>query len=223
MLYKIENQNKPVTNEKNSPEKKEKAEIVKPKKNLSISNENNFNIKETEKEKNSVKDSVKDSNKDSNNNKTINNENKDKDEAKIYSMLSDLNELSSVNNKVNFDKNLYKKPNIYYPKPHDNFIIPPVNKDYKSNNTNDYVHRARSFQEVINERIKFENEKKNPNINIIMQKNPQKSYENKMDDFFVQSTLNNFKLQQRIKNNLKAFYDIGFPEELKSTDINSEF
>ena len=44
-----------------------------------------------------------------------------------------------------------------------------------------------------------------------------------MDDFFVKSTINNFKLQQRIKNNLNAYYDIGFPEELKTSDFDHKF
>ena len=44
-----------------------------------------------------------------------------------------------------------------------------------------------------------------------------------MDDFFVKSTLNNFRLQQRLKNNLNADYDIGFPEELKAADLDPKF
>lgn len=44
-----------------------------------------------------------------------------------------------------------------------------------------------------------------------------------MDDFFVKSTINMYKSQQKLKNNINAYYDIGFPEELKSPDIVPKF
>ena len=44
-----------------------------------------------------------------------------------------------------------------------------------------------------------------------------------MDDFFVNSTINNYRLQQKLKNNINAYYDIGFPEELKTADIEPKF
>ena len=182
--------------------------------NLKISNENNFNIYDNnnnekqifKNDKNEILKNV--------------NDNKNEDESKIYIALSELNEYSPNNNGVKFDKNSYKKPEIYYPLKHEQYIIPQI-KDYNKDNSPP-IRKVRSFQQVINEKIKFANQLKKPNVNIIS-KNPIKSYENKMDDFFVKSTINNFKLQQRLKNNLNAYYDIGFPEELKADDLDPKF
>ena len=114
---------------------------------------------------------------------------------------------------------MYKKPEIYYPFKHEKYIIPQI-KDYSKNSNQ--IPKVRPFQQVVNERIRFTNQLKNLKVNNLS-KNTKKSYENKMDDFFVKSTINNFKLQQRIKNNLNAYYDIGFPEELKMSDLDPKF
>ena len=195
-------------------------ELNKQNKKLEISNQNSININENKdiiKDDNNKKNNIDDKNKNMNENKNIN---QNDDEAKIYNMLSDLNENSSIDNGPKFDKNLYKKPELYYPLKHEQYIIPHI-KDY-SRGVGKYIPKVRSFQQVINEKIRFTNQIKNPKINIIS-KNPIKSYENKMDDFFVQSTLNNFRLQQRLKSNINAYYDIGFPEELKAADLDPKF
>ena len=194
-------------------------ELNKQNKKLEISNQNNFIINEN---KDIIKDDTKnnnlsDKNKNINENKLIN---QNDDEKIIYNMLSDLNENSSLDKGPNFDKNLYKKPEVYYPLKHEQYIIPHI-KDY-SRGAEKYIPKVKSFQQVINEKIRFTNQIKQPKINIIS-KNPKKSYENKMDDFFVKSTLNNFRLQQRLKSNINAYYDIGFPEELKTADLDPKF
>ena len=40
-----------------------------------------------------------------------------------------------------------------------------------------------------------------------------------MDDFFVNSSINLKNSQQRLIDNINAYYDIGFPDELKDTQI----
>jgi len=138
------------------------------------------------------------------------------DNIKIYDYISNLNELTP-DNEVKFDKNMYKKPDIYYSYKHDKAII-PHNKKYSKEYVN-YNPRLLSFQQVVNEKIKIINQPKSNSIS----KNPKKSYEDKMDNFFVKSTINMYKSQQKLKNNINAYYDIGFPEELKSPDIVPKF
>ena len=210
-------------NEKKSLNKNENIKFNKIEKNISIeltnlnnklqvSNENSFNIDD-----NNGKQNIQNEN---NDNTKKDNKTKNEERVKICKALSELNGVSpNNNNEVKFDKNLYKKPEIYYPFKHEKYIIPQI-KDYNKNSTQ--IPKVRSFQQVVNERIRFTNQLKNLKVNNLS-KNTKKSYENKMDDFFVKSTINNFKLQQRIKNNLNAYYDIGFPEELKTSDFDHKF
>ena len=209
-------------NEKKSLNQNENINANKIEKNISIeltnlnnklqtSNENNFNLDD-----NNGKQFIKNEN---NENTKKDDETKNEDRTKIYKALSELNGVSPNNNEVKFDKNLYKKPEIYYPLKHEKYIIPQI-KDYNKNSTQ--IPKVRPFQQVVKERIRFTNQLKNLKANNLS-KSTKKTYESKMDDFFVKSTINNFKLQQRIKNNLNAYYDIGFPEELKTSDFDHKF
>ena len=210
-------------NEKKSLNQNENIKVNKIEKNISIeltnlnnklqtSNENSFNIDD-----NNGKQNIQNEN---NDNTKKDNKTKNEERVKICKALSELNGVSpNNNNEVKFDKNLYKKPEIYYPFKHEKYIIPQI-KDYSKNSNQ--IPKVRPFQQVVNERIRFTNQLKNLKVNNLS-KNTKKSYENKMDDFFVKSTINNFKLQQRIKNNLNAYYDIGFPEELKMSDLDPKF
>ena len=212
--------NENIINNNNKIENNNSVEPINNNKKLEISNEAYLNINENNKENDNNKNSndikiIEENEK--NKNKENININKNDEKEKIYKELSDLNEYSPNDNEIKFDKKLYKKPEIYYAYKHDKYVIPHI-KDGGTTN----IHKVKPFQEVINERIRFTSQLNHPKINIIS-KNPKKSYENKMDDFFVQSTLNNFKLQQRLKNNLNAYYDIGFPEELKTSYLDPKF
>ena len=204
---KLNNSNKN-NNTNNLIEKNEKIELIN-------SNNENSNLKENIKEDNRNSDKIL-INKDKINNENIT---KNEGDTKINKIISELNNLcpNDIDNEVKFDKNNYKKPDIYYPYIHEEVII-PYNKQYNKGGLN-FNPRLRSFQQVINEKIRLKYE---PRINIIP-KNPKKSYENKMDDFFVKSTIDMYKSQQKLKNNINAYYDIGFPEELKSPDIDGKF
>ena len=193
-------------------EKNGSIEIAKSNNNLKISKENYFNIDDNNQKLNIENNNI-------NKNKILN-ENKSEDEAKIITALSHMNEYFPNNKEIKFNQNLYKKPEIYYPLKHEKYIIPKFIDYNKGGSTT--KPKVRSFQQVINEKIRFSNQLNGPKINLIS-KNPKKSYENKMDDFFVNSTINNYRLQQKLKNNINAYYDIGFPEELKTADIEPKF
>ena len=131
---------------------------------------------------------------------------------KINQMLSDLNENPSSGNKPIFDKNLYKRPEIYYPLKHDKNIA-FINEGHKNNkNPNPNL---RSFQRIIDTKIKLLDFKNN-NLDI---NNENKPFESKMDDFLVNLSIDLKNSQQRLLDNINAYYDIGFPDELKDKEL----
>ena len=131
---------------------------------------------------------------------------------KINQMLSDLNENPSNGNKPIFDKNLYKRPEIYYPLKHDKNIV-FINEGHKNNkNPNPNL---RSFQRIIDTKIKLLDFKNN-NLDI---NNENKPFESKMDDFLVNLSIDLKNSQQRLLDNINAYYDIGFPDELKDKEL----
>ena len=123
-------------NEKKSLNQNENINANKIEKNISIeltnlnnklqtSNENNFNLDD-----NNGKQFIKNEN---NENTKKDDETKNEDRTKIYKALSELNGVSPNNNEVKFDKNLYKKPEIYYPLKHEKYIIPQIKEKFNSN------------------------------------------------------------------------------------------
>ena len=137
---------------------------------------------------------------------------------KIKQMLSELKEKPLDSDKINFDKNLYKKPEIYYPLKHDKNIIFMRNDEGNKNNIIRNPN-LRSFQNIIDTKINMI-EKLGYNLDL---KEPNKPYESKMDDFLVNASMNYKTSQLRLKDNLNAYYDIGFPEELKDKEILNNF
>ena len=133
-------------------------------------------------------------------------------ENKINKSLANLNEIINNNDKPLFDQNKYKKPEIYFGLKHDkniNFI----NENNESNRINKTPNpNLRSFEKLIDSRINFANANKN---NYNNNKNKNKSYEGKMDEFLDNLSLNLNKYRKRLKDNINAYYDIGFPDELK--------
>ena len=131
---------------------------------------------------------------------------------KINQMLSDLNENPSSGNKPIFDKNLYKRPEIYFPLKHDKNIV-FINEGHKNNkNPNPNL---RSFQRIIDTKIKLLDFKNN-NLDF---NNENKPFESKMDDFLVNLSIDLKNSQQRLLDNINAYYDIGFPDELKDKEL----
>ena len=140
------------------------------------------------------------------------NQNQTDIDNKINQMLSDLNENHSNSNKPIFDKNLYKRPEIYFPLKHDKNIV-FINEGHKNNkNPNPNL---RSFQRIIDTKIKLLDFKNN-NLDI---NNENKPFESKMDDFLVNLSIDLKNSQQRLLDNINAYYDIGFPDELKDKEL----
>ena len=140
------------------------------------------------------------------------NQNQTDIDNKINQMLSDLNENPSNVNKPIFDKNLYKRPEIYYPLKHDKNIV-FINEGHKNNkNPNPNL---RSFQRIIDTKIKLLDFKNN-NLDF---NNENKPFESKMDDFLVNLSIDLKNSQQRLLDNINAYYDIGFPDELKDKEL----
>ena len=46
-----------------------------------------------------------------------------------------------------------------------------------------------------------------------------KPYESKMDDFLFDLSMNLKNSQAKLKDNINAYYDIGFPDELKENKL----
>ena len=139
------------------------------------------------------------------------NQNQTDIDNKINQMLSDLKENPSNGNKPIFDKNLYKRPEIYYPLKHDkNIFINEGHKNNKNPNPN-----LRSFQRIIDTKIKLLDFKDN-NLDF---NNENKPFESKMDDFLVNLSIDLKNSQQRLLDNINAYYDIGFPDELKDKEL----
>ena len=140
------------------------------------------------------------------------NQNQTDIDNKINQRLSDLNENPSNVNKPIFDKNLYKRPEIYYPLKHDKNIV-FINEGHKNNkNPNPNL---RSFQRIIDTKIKLLDFKNN-NLDF---NNENKPFESKMDDFLVNLSIDLKNSQQRLLDNINAYYDIGFPDELKDKEL----
>ena len=131
---------------------------------------------------------------------------------KIKKILSDINEIPSNDNKPVFDKSAYKRPQIYYPLRHDKDINCIIESHYNNKIPNPNL---RSFQKIIDTKVKLLDLRNNR----IEMNNPNKPFESKMDDFFVNSSINLKNSQQRLIDNINAYYDIGFPDELKDTQI----
>ena len=76
-----------------------------------------------------------------------------------------MNEYFPNNKEIKFNQNLYKKPEIYYPLKHEKYIIPKFIDYNKGGSTT--KPKVRSFQQVINEKIRFSNQLNGPKINLI--------------------------------------------------------
>ena len=145
---------------------------------------------------------------------TYKNENKTDMDNKINQIISDLNEIPKKDNQINFDKNLYKKPEIYFPLKHDKSII--FIKDKEQNKINRTPNpNLRSFQNIIDSKMNMLNQK---NYKLKLD-DKMKPYESKMDDFLFDLSMNLKNSQTKLKDNINAYYDIRFPDELKENKL----
>ena len=137
-------------------------------------------------------------------NESIYSKNKPNTDEKVKQILSELNENQIEKNKIIFDKNLYKKPEKYYPLKHDD-IVNYIKTDEKHKNENHKNIYLKNLQHLIdfNKNNKINN-KANAN-------NKKKTFESQMDDLIDEhyTNLNNSRkrLGKKISYNTLEFQD----------------
>ena len=123
----------------------------------------------------------------------------------------DFSNMPYVEDKVEFDKNKFKKPTPNYSIQHDKFLIPPI-EEFKRNK----IHvnpELKSFHEVNQEKLKFL--KKNKVSTLLT--DPFKTYANKLDDFMSN---NNMQYNgPNAKKNIHSFVETGLPEAASEPDF----
>ena len=123
----------------------------------------------------------------------------------------DLTSIPLIEDKVEFDKNKYKKPEIFYPIQHDNFLIPPLEKINKIKNENKVNQDSKINKELFIEKVMYKNKNKRGD--------KFKTYATKLDDFM---TFTNYKFNG-INNNesVSPFIENGLPKDfLKKLENN---
>ena len=125
----------------------------------------------------------------------------------------DLKDMHIIEDKVEFDKNKYKKPEIFYPIQHDKFLIPPFENLNKNNNDIKINLDMREFKEKCIEKTMYNN-KNNRNDKF-------KTYANKLDDFVIST---NYKFIENNSNSktLAPFYESGMPKNFMKNSENSK-
>ena len=126
----------------------------------------------------------------------------------------DFKNMHIIEDKVEFDKNKYKKPDIFYPLQHDKFLIPPFENLNKNNNEPKFNNLdMREFREKCIEKAKYNN-KNNKNDKF-------KTYASKLDDFM---TSTNYKFIENNNNSktLAPFYETGIPKNFMNTSENKK-
>ena len=173
--------------------------------NNNINNINNINDVKNNNNKNEI---LNNNNNIVKNNLDVNDKISDENLDKI---LSELNMPKNDNNL--FDKNAYRKPEIFYGLKHDENLL----AQHQRNDVHKLFNpKLRSFQQVVDGKIELNKQ------NALNQKsrndNLKKSYECQMDDFLVRSKINQDENQKRLEKNIYAYYDIGLQEELKAPE-----
>ena len=164
-----------------------------------ISKESSFNFIKTPKAStknelmnNNTQDKNSLSNSESNT--TRNKSNMDK---KIYQILSELNEKQIETDKIIFDKNLYKKPEKYFPRKHDE-ILNFIKIDKKHKNENHRNIYLRNLQRLIDKN----NNKINNKSEFIYKK---KTYESQMDDLIENHYINLKNAEERLNKKINTY------------------
>ena len=124
----------------------------------------------------------------------------------------DFKNIQIIEDKIEFDKSKYKKPEIYYPLQHDKFLIPPLENLNKKNKEIKYNFDMNDIKERYIEKTLYNNKnKKNDKF---------KTYASKLDDFMT-STNYNFN-ENNNKRTLAPFYETGIPKNLMKNSENKK-
>ena len=122
----------------------------------------------------------------------------------------DFKNLQIIEDKIEFDRSKYKKPEIYYPLQHDKFLIPPFENINKNNKDVKYNLDLKDFKERCIEKTLYNNKNK--------RNDKFRTYASKLDDFMT-STNYNFN-ENNNSRALAPFYETGIPKELMKNSEN---
>ena len=125
----------------------------------------------------------------------------------------DITSIPYIEDKVEFDKNKYKKPDIFYPIQHDKYLIPPLETINKNKNENEIkLNEPKVYKEMFIEKTMFNNKNKRGY--------KFRTYATKLDDFM---TSTNYKFNDiNNKKNVATFIDNGLPKDFIKNLENSK-
>ena len=125
----------------------------------------------------------------------------------------DITSIPYIEDKVEFDKNKYKKPDIFYPIQHDKYLIPPLETTNKNKNENEIkLNEPKVYKEMFIEKTMFNNKNKRGY--------KFRTYATKLDDFM---TSTNYKFNDiNNKKNVATFIDNGLPKDFIKNLENSK-
>ena len=123
--------------------------------------------------------------------------NKSNTDKKINQILSELNERPIETDRIIFDKNLYKKPEKYFPRKHDE-ILNFINIDKKHKNENHRNIYLRNLQRLIEKNTNKINNKSD----FVYKK---KTYENQMDDLIENHYINLKNAEERLNKKINTY------------------
>ena len=124
----------------------------------------------------------------------------------------DLKSIPYIEDKVDFDKNKYKKPELFFPIQHDQYLIPPLETLNKTKSEALINPDMKNIKEMFREKNLFKN-KNNRGDKF-------KTFANRLDDF-MSST--NYKFNED-KNNkaVEPFIGNGIPNNFTTNNENSK-
>ena len=125
----------------------------------------------------------------------------------------DITSIPYIEDKVEFDKNKYKKPDIFYPIQHDKYLIPPLETINKNKNEKEIkLNEPKVYKEMFIEKTMFNNKNKRGD--------KFRTYATKLDDFM---TSTNYKFNYlNNKKNVATFIDSGLPKDFIKNLENSK-
>ena len=126
----------------------------------------------------------------------------------------DFNDIPIIEDIVEFDKNKYKKPDVFYPIQHDKYLIPPI-ENFETNKIKNKIKvnpDMRIFKEMQMEKTNYMNKNKKAD--------KFKTYANKLDDFVTSS---NYQFNDENNHRtLASFADTGLPKNFVKNGENSK-
>ena len=181
---------------------------------LSRSKSMTNNLKKTEEKKEDTNDKKNNNNK---NNKILDKNLKIAKNDNIIignNNTIDLEKIPIIEDVVEFDKDKYKKPKVFYPIQHDKYLIPPLENFETNKNKNKLKINTdmKIFKEMQTEKNKFFNKNK--------KSDKFKTYANKLDDFM---TSTNYLFNDEFnRKEVAPFIETGIPKNFVKKEEQSK-